>query len=724
MRIGIRTGTDSPKAISWLTRPSLILVNLPPRRRRGARSATCALGEEGMGSGRRIVIAFGLVVCVVGLSPGALAFVDDLETDFWLPFTHFLLGDQASAGYASGIARSGARSFHVDIRGYTILDFGSAYGYAVYATAGAPITELRVSIMYDRLEDLSASPRDAYAAGIAIDLLDADYDRLDRIRYITAFQASRRIGLCGPTEADVVLPPPTALGAWTDLGRSPAVDFPAAPWQDAAFVRISIGFLCAAGLKGATYSLYFDDFSLDTAAGDTDEDGLGDLDEEARVYAMSVASGDEPVPIPSAGTATMDLGAPRLMGLVDWAGVGLEIVHPRPDDLSAELILADDDGPLRSQLLWDPGLKARGAAIFDPFPGAAVRGTVEVRGKAWRPDPIVHLHVDDTWVAEAVGNADGTFAVPWSSDTWAEGDHRLRVTVQATEGGEPVTRTAAEVAILLDRTPPILEMLRPSSGDDVRGLTVIEAGAHDVRGLAEVVFRVDGIPIETLREEPFTFFFETADLVPGRHTFGVQAVDRAGNEAMQDVDVRVKLSAEGVPHPCIPVCNLESTSTGDLPPLVGDPSARVIGLGSGGQLEVQEAFRAPWVPRVVRTETGVSLVLDATRDPSLSESDGLVGSTLKLTDFLNIGRWQIVVRDHGQGGAGVVEEARVLIAARTSPAIADTDGDGLLDGMERPLVGTVPVLPDVEADLLDDGMELAAREATFVIDGQPTTRTV
>src|SRR5467141_3100401 len=175
-------------------------------------------GEGALHGRREILLALGVLAILTGSSSGAAALVDDFETDFWLPYTDFLLGDKASAGYSSR--------------------------YAVYATRGAAVTELRVSLLYDHLQDASVSPWDAYASGVALDLLDKDYRSLDRVRYITAFQASRKIALCGPTKADVVLAPPSGLGVWTDLARNPAVDFPAAHWQNAKFVRIAIGFLC------------------------------------------------------------------------------------------------------------------------------------------------------------------------------------------------------------------------------------------------------------------------------------------------------------------------------------------------------------------------------------------------------------------------------------------------------------------------------------------------
>src|SRR5438034_9066848 len=187
---------------------------------------------------------------MLGASGLTLALTDDFEDDDWLPFTHFHLGDRASAGYSSAFARSGSRSYHVEIRGWAVRVFGSAYGYTLFPTRNTPITELRLSLLYDRLQYLQGSPWDAYAAGVALDFLDGSYRRVGGVRYITAYQASRNAGRCAPTVSDVVLSPPAALSAWTDLRRSPAADFPSAPWTSAEYVKVSVGLLCAAGLTG------------------------------------------------------------------------------------------------------------------------------------------------------------------------------------------------------------------------------------------------------------------------------------------------------------------------------------------------------------------------------------------------------------------------------------------------------------------------------------------
>src|SRR5437870_1067016 len=374
----------------------------------------------------RLVVAIGFVGMLLAGSGSVEALIDDMEEDFWLPFTHFHLGDRASAGYTAGFGRSGTRSFHVDIRGWAVRDFGSAYGYAVYTTRKAPMTELRVSLLYDRLEDVVTSPWDAYAAGISLDLLDASYHALGRFRYITSYHASRNAGRCAPTMSDVVLPAPSALNVWTDHGRNPTADFPSAPWQSAEYVKVSIGFLCAAGLSGGWYSLYFDDFLVDTGARDTDGDGLQDLEEEARVYAARAWSAPTPREILPGAITTVEIEAPPAAGLIASAALDLQIDHPHPDDVSVALTVSGVTGP-RTQLLWDPGLNVRGVAILAPSHGSSVRGIVDVRGSAARDISSVQLRVDGAVVGAADVDSTGAFTIPWDSDAWPEGSHELVV---------------------------------------------------------------------------------------------------------------------------------------------------------------------------------------------------------------------------------------------------------------------------------------------------------
>ena len=73
------------------------------------------------------------VVLVLATPLPRTALVDDFEDDFWLPFTHFHLGDQASAGYSALIAHGGARSSPTQTPGRTGRDLGPPPRQAVFS---------------------------------------------------------------------------------------------------------------------------------------------------------------------------------------------------------------------------------------------------------------------------------------------------------------------------------------------------------------------------------------------------------------------------------------------------------------------------------------------------------------------------------------------------------------------------------------------------------------
>ncbi|HKZ90449.1 MAG TPA: Ig-like domain-containing protein, partial [Thermoplasmata archaeon] len=659
-----------------------------------------------------------LAFLIVGLPSGADALVDDFEDDFWLPFTHFHLGDRALARYDAGLPRSGTRSYHVGISGWTVRDFGSAYGYALFATKGSAISEMRLSLLYASLSDTSASPWDSYAAGVSLDLLDSAYRSLGTFRYITAYRASQNAGRCAPTTADWVLGRGVALGVWDDLGRNPSADFPAAPWLSAEFVKVSIGFLCAAGLTGASYSLYFDDFAMNTAAGDADEDGIDDFEEETRLYAIALEESDVPISVPRDGDATVEIDGPRLSGTVSAGLVALDLGALSPQDLSVRLEVANAAEP-SSYLLWDPGFHARTLAILSPVQFQSVRGTVDVTGsvEAGQPGSFAQLFVGGQWSATDLRYEDNTFRIAWPTDSWAEGPHRLTVKVTDGPSSSAPGPLSGEVSVLVDRTPPDLLVSAPTDGATVNGLVVVKPQAFDANGIAVLELWIDGVRADLREEEYTTFVYDTLDLPNGPHTFEVRVRDRAGNDARRSLAVYVDNGASVPPGPCLPACNLTSgTSLGDLPPALLSFQDRESLLLSGDRLRASEALRLPWRPGVAFTSTGLSVVLDLLRDPGMPEVSGMVASGLQPSSLSQIGAWRIVVNSHGPGSSGVIRGASVLLALRTLPGAADTDADGVSDGAERAMGKTLPVVADLDDDGLSDGRELGPQTVFFRID--------
>ncbi|HKW43455.1 MAG TPA: Ig-like domain-containing protein, partial [Thermoplasmata archaeon] len=672
------------------------------------------------------ITALAIVAVLFALAPGDLALVDDFEDDYWLPFTHVNLGNGASAGYSSSVARSGARSYHVEIHGWQTRDFGSAYGYAAYATRGSPLAELRMSLLFDRLEDTARSPRDGFVAGVSLELLDARYRSVSAMTYVVASAGSHHAVGCGHSAKHLLFAGSPAVSTWLDFGRNPAADFPRAPWKSAEYVRVAVGFLCGTGLTGASYSMYFDDFMMATGAGDSDADAIGDLEEETRIYASRLQGPDTAIEIPSAGVAEARVDGPALSGVLTSTALAVEIDHGRPTDLSVTGEFFDGSA-WRSQLLWDPGFHARGAAIFSPTYGQSVRGLVLVSGRISEnvPGSSVHLFVDDHWEGVGERAADNSFEVPWVTRGWSEGPHALRVVVA--QDGDPGSRGVSSPAspIVLDGTPPGVAIASPTAGSILQGLSTIEVHAFDEQALDGVELRFDGTVVGALEQEPFAFLYDTRDLPNGAHTLEVRARDTAGNEASQSIGVRFDNRGTYVLPKCKPACKLASIgAVGNLAPPTINPVARALRLASGDSLLLWETFQIPWRPGVSWSVNGVSLVADVQQDQVVAAGDGLIGSGWDAADLARAQSWRIRVRDHGFGDGGLIRSFAVLGGSRTSPGSPDTDADGLPDGTERLVSQTSPVHADSDGDGIADGIELSPRSIGFLIDGLRVDRLV
>lgn len=98
-----------------------------------------------------------------------------------------------------------------------------------------------------------------------------------------------------------------------------------------------------------------------------------------------------------------------------------------------------------------------------------------------------------------------------------------------------------------DTTPPAVSITAPANGATVAGIVVVKASAADNRGVAGVLFRIDGADLGAEdTAAPYEVSWDTAGVPNGSHTLSAVARDAAGNSATSaPVTVTV---ANGVPQ--------------------------------------------------------------------------------------------------------------------------------------------------------------------------------
>ena len=90
-----------------------------------------------------------------------------------------------------------------------------------------------------------------------------------------------------------------------------------------------------------------------------------------------------------------------------------------------------------------------------------------------------------------------------------------------------------------DTRPPVVSVTAPVRGASVWNPIKMAAAASDDGGLAKVEFSLDGTPIGTLTEEPYSWEWDASAIAAGAHDLAVKAVDFAGNPAVDTVRVNL-----------------------------------------------------------------------------------------------------------------------------------------------------------------------------------------
>ncbi|MDP2311522.1 MAG: Ig-like domain-containing protein [Pseudomonadota bacterium] len=170
-------------------------------------------------------------------------------------------------------------------------------------------------------------------------------------------------------------------------------------------------------------------------------------------------------------------------------------------------------------------------ALIGPADGDALSGTVTVTAEA----------EDETGLAGVTLMVDGvdveTRTEPpfaWDLDTTlvAWGEHTLSV-VAVDRAGNTVFDT---IDVTVDN-PPAVRFDSPVDGDTVSGVVVVDLTASDDEALSGVRVYLDGALFSDTPRAPFTFAWDTCDLLPATHTLSAEAMDASGNVSTASVTV-------------------------------------------------------------------------------------------------------------------------------------------------------------------------------------------
>ncbi|MEW6684279.1 MAG: Ig-like domain-containing protein [Nitrospirota bacterium] len=173
--------------------------------------------------------------------------------------------------------------------------------------------------------------------------------------------------------------------------------------------------------------------------------------------------------------------------------------------------------------------------IATPGEGSAVSTpSVTVAGT------ITDLHPGSATVAV---NGGAPVALPQDSGSYStsvtleDGPNTIRVdAIDAAGNVGSLTRS-----VILDVTPPVVQLTAPAAGTSLTGVITITAEASDaLSGLARVESLVDGVLQATRFAPPFTFEVDTIQVPAGSHALTARAVDGAGNAAEASISVEIQ----------------------------------------------------------------------------------------------------------------------------------------------------------------------------------------
>ena len=124
--------------------------------------------------------------------------------------------------------------------------------------------------------------------------------------------------------------------------------------------------------------------------------------------------------------------------------------------------------------------------------------------------------------------------------------HTVAVDAFDSAGNHSTQRSiSAATSVCSDTTPPTVSVTAPAGGATVSGTVPVTASASDNVAVASVEFWVDGAKKATDTSAPYSYSWDTTQVLGGPHTILVKAVDTSNNSASTNAGVTVSNS------PCV-----------------------------------------------------------------------------------------------------------------------------------------------------------------------------
>jgi hypothetical protein len=151
----------------------------------------------------------------------------------------------------------------------------------------------------------------------------------------------------------------------------------------------------------------------------------------------------------------------------------------------------------------------------------------------------VLLSIDGSiWTEVPVDETDA-FVMEWDTSVVTDGGHTL--TARATDAAGHMVE--AEIAVVVDNTDPILDIITPTEGQYLEGVIVFQVATRDSQGITSVALawgESDIVPA-TLNAQTnyYEYTLDTTTLVDGTYTLAVQVVDSSGRMTSAEAEFNI-----------------------------------------------------------------------------------------------------------------------------------------------------------------------------------------